>query len=57
MKTTALAATLAAIVGFSGQAFAEQPHHGKPHKLVCHIEHHKVKVHGKWIIKETKICK
>ncbi|NSZ60094.1 hypothetical protein FY133_25055 (plasmid) [Agrobacterium tumefaciens] len=57
MKKIALAATLAAVAGFSGQAFADQPHHGKPHKLVCHTEHHKVKVHGKWIIKETKICK
>ena len=45
------------VLGFTGQAFADQPHHGKQHKMVCHTEHHKVKSHGKWILKETKICK
>jgi MOSC domain-containing protein YiiM len=57
MNKLSLATSMVVVLGFTGQAFADQPHHGKQHKMVCHTEHHNVKSHGKWILKETKICK
>lgn len=57
MTNIAFAAILIAATGFVGQAAAEQPRHSKPHKRVCHIEHHKVKMRGKWVLKETRVCK
>ena len=51
--------TLAAIfavstIVVSGQAYAAPRHHHKP---FCHTEHHKVKVHGKWVVKNVRICR
>lgn len=57
MKFVALAAAIAVVASVAGQASAEESHHGKPHKQICHVERHKVKVHGKWMIKETRFCK
>lgn len=57
MKYFALTAAVVALAGVARQASAEEPHHRKHHEQVCHIERHKVKIHGKWVIKETKFCK
>ncbi|TWF47477.1 hypothetical protein [Neorhizobium alkalisoli] len=57
MNRIVLAAICATAIGVAGQASAAQRHHSQPHKVVCHVEHHKVKVHGKWVIKQNKVCK
>jgi hypothetical protein len=52
MRKIALAALFAvSSVALSGQAFAA------PHHKVCRIEHKKVHVHGKWVVKNVKICR
>jgi len=55
MRKFTLAAMFAAsAIVASGQAYAAPRHHHKP---PCHTEHHKVKVHGKWIVKAVRVCK
>jgi hypothetical protein len=55
MHKLTLAAILAAsTIIVSGQASAAPRHHHKP---ICHTDHHKVKVHGKWIVKTIRVCK
>lgn len=55
MHKLILAAVFAAsAIVASGQASAAPRHHHKP---VCHTEHHKVKVHGKWMVKAVRVCR
>jgi hypothetical protein len=52
MRKIALAALFAvASVAVSGHAFAA------PHHKVCRVELEKMHVHGKWVVKNVKICR
>ncbi|SCB27764.1 hypothetical protein GA0061101_105369 [Rhizobium lusitanum] len=53
-KLTLAAIFAASTIIVSGQASAAPRHHHKP---ICHTDHHKVKVHGKWIVKTIRVCK
>lgn len=59
MRIVGLAAIIVvSTIIVSGQAFAQPIDHAHTrHAHVCKVEHRKTKVHGKWVVKDVKVCR